>query len=641
MPGTHLKTPLPLALATLLACSAFAPSAHAHAPVPPPRQATTAPTVTLQSMDNTRHLLRGTLEGDAPFTRVEVFEGTRLIGEARISSNTWTLSWTPNENSHSLRVVAHDSTGAQARARVDFQRRSAVDDANLYNRPTLLSLPIPQTGTTHYTLDGSPPTRASPVYAGPLVLLGRKGDSAPLSHIPTNPEESPALWRWQPPEGEVTLATVVRFRQFEGDTPVGPIQTRTYLVGRAAYTLPVMSLVTAPGNFFDFDAGIYVPGRMHAEHPEWETYWGTGNYMEKGEAWERPIHVEWFDATGRRVLAQDAGVRIHGSGSAALPQKGLRLYAKESYGPATFQAPFFPELPLRDFKRLILRNGGQDLLFSRLKDCTLQGLLRDLDLPLQACRTIVVFLDGEYWGQHDLRERYDEYYFAAHHEGLDREKVVVLEGMGTVEVGRPEDAIPYHDLLEYVRTHDLGVPEHYAYVAERIDVDEFIDYHAAQLFFGNEDWPSNNYKVWRYRAEEGGPLSGKGDGRWRWLVYDLDACFNLPPESNTLARVLHDPLIPQPFVLLFRQLLKVPHFRARFLARFVWHLENTFATPRVLAAIEASAARLAPEMDEHISRWRLPPSVGAWLGEVERLRDAARRRPALMRKHLEEEFGAF
>ncbi|MCP3099097.1 CotH kinase family protein [Myxococcus sp. K15C18031901] len=635
MHGMHPRPPGLTALLPLLVCLAASPDAEAQA-----HSTLSPPTVSIQSMDNLRHLLHGGLSGDAPFTRVEVYEGTRLLGTARLSTNTWTLPWTPTRDSHSLRVVAYDGTGAQAKDRVDFQHRSALDDAGLYHRPTLLTLPTQPIGKTRFTLDGSPPTPDSPVYTAPLALLGREGESAPLSHIPTNPEDAPAEWRWRPPTGEVTLATVVRFQQYVGRLPMGPVQTRTYLVGRAPYSLPVLSLATAPANFFDFDVGLYVPGRVHAEHPEWESYWGTGNYMESGEAWERPVHVEWFDASGTRVLAQEAGVRIHGSGSAALPQKSLRLYAKESYGPSTFDAPFFPELSLKRFKRLIVRNGGQDLLSTRLKDCVLQGLLRETDLPIQACRPAVVFLDGEYWGQHDLRERFDEHHFAAHH-GLDRDKVVVLEGQGTVEVGKAADAIPYHALLEYARTHDLAQPEHYAQVAGRIDVDEFIDYHVAQLFFGNDDWPSNNYKVWRYRAEDGGPLPGKGDGRWRWLVYDLDAAFNLPPESNTLARVLHDPLIPQPFVLLLRRLLKAPGFRARFLSRFSWHLANTFATPRVLAAIDAAAARLAPEMAEHIARWQLPPSPGTWLANVERLRDAARRRPALMRAHLEAEFGTF
>lgn len=595
--------------------------------------------VTIDAMDNEQHVLRGGFPMDSGVVRVELYEGSVLLGEALLEEGRWSIPWRPGPGSESLEAVAYLSTGTELRTRVDFRHVSFTAPEGLYVSEALLTLPTAPDTTTRYTLDGTAPGPSSPVYTEPLVLLNRRGQPTPLSFIPTTPEDAPDWWRWQPPSMPPVLATVVRIQRFSEETPVGPGEARTYLIGQPAYSLPVLSLVTDAENFFGYDQGIYVPGRTYEEGPRFPDHSGPGNYNQDGKAWERPVHVEWFEEAGTPVFAQNAGVRIHGSGSAMLSQKALRLYAKEDYGPEWFPANVFPGHPFRGSKRLLVRAGGQDQVASRLKDCVLPELLRETKLALQVCRPTVMFLNGEYWGLHEMRERYDEYSLASHH-GLNRKNVVILEAYGLLDTGEPEDVVPYLELLAYVRGHDLSVPEHFAHVEARIDVDDFIDYHIAQIYFGNDDWPQNNLKFWRYRGGENSAATGGGDGRWRWLLYDLDFAFAEGPEANSLGRLLHDEQLGEPFVVLFRGLMKSPEFRARFIARFHWHLDNTFVPERVLATVDAAAARLAPEMAEHIARWRYPESESTWRWEVERLRDAVLRRPAAMRRHLEEELGS-
>ena len=599
-----------------------------------------APTVEITEMDNPRHLLKGSVQSRAGLALIEVHEGERFVGLADVNpeGTRWRIHWRPGDDATSLEVRAHDVQGQVGSARIDFQRVRFDSDPSLYQAESILSLPGSSVTQTRYTLDGSTPTSTSPLASGPLVLLSRRGEPAPLSLIPTNPADAPLSWRWMPPLEDVPLATVVRIQRFSGDIHVGPGEARTYLLGALPSTLPIVSLVTDAGNFFDPTQGIYVPGMVHENDPSWPWHWGTGNYMQDGKEWERPVHVEWFESTGQRVLAQNAGVRIHGSGSAALPQKSLRLYAKDDYGPDTFKAAVFPESSLREFKRLIVRTSGQDSLTSKLKDCALQGMLVGIGLELQACRPAAMYLNGEYWGLHELRERYDEYYLAQHH-GLDRKKVVIVQGTGELDVGSPGDEEPYAQLLTFVRENDLSLDENYAHVKTLMDVDNFIDYTIVEVFFGNEDWPQNNVKLWRYRTGTPGDEPSVGDGRWRWLLYDLDLAFTSGPDSDSLARLLTDDELPEPSVLLARRLLEAPEFKARFVSRFFWHLENTFTVARMTARVDALAAKLEPEMPAHVSRWRYPATVGVWSAEVQSLRDALERRPAAMRQFLEEAFG--
>ncbi len=61
-------------------------------------------------------------------------------------------------------------------------------------------------------------------------------------------------------------------------------------------------------------------------------------------------------------------------------------------------------------------------------------------------RPAVVFINGEYWGIHNIRERYDKYYLEQVY-GVDPDNIDLLEDWGVVEEG---DALHYQALLNYI-----------------------------------------------------------------------------------------------------------------------------------------------------------------------------------------------
>jgi hypothetical protein len=194
-----------------------------------------------------------------------------------------------------------------------------------------LSAPDPD-AEIRYTLDGSEPSAASALYSTPLVLTNRTPQRNGISVIPTAPG-------WQAPLGQVFKGTVVRARTFRAGSIPSDVVTATYFVdpaGRKRYALPVVSLATAPGNFFDPDVGIYVPGNSP-----------SGNYAQSGDAWERPVHVEFFETNGVRVLAQESGVRIHGNTSFGFPVKALRLHPENQGRHRPLPPPDFSRSPDR------------------------------------------------------------------------------------------------------------------------------------------------------------------------------------------------------------------------------------------------------------------------------------------------------
>lgn len=490
--------------------------------------------------------------------------------------------------------------------------------------PLRLTLPTAPGTVTRYTLDGSAPTPRSPQYTAPLTLSAPAPGPGPMSRVPTTLPGAPRPW--VAPTGALPRLVVVRAQTFRGDTPAGPILTRSYALGPlgGSADLPVVSLVLDPAGFTGTARGIYVPGA--GSTPE------TANFVGRGRDWERPVHFEWFEY-GQRVLAQDAGVRVSGNQSRFLPQKSLRLYARSEYSQGNFRfAPFADAGGPERFNRLRLRTSGQDQSWSRFRDCLIHDLLRPTGLDVQHCQPARVFVNGEYWGLHNLREEPDADYLAERH-GLRASDVAILSAFGNVEEGNPGDDASFWELMRLMQT-GAGPAE----VERLLDLENTFTYLAAQLFIAGDDWPENNVHPWRHK---GTPGEGAADGRWRWLFVDADESYN-DPEFPALRRLLgRDEANPvdanAPVVVAFRYIVSQPALRARFLAHLEEELTTTFDPDRAFARIEHYRALLAPEIPLTVARWRQPETVARWEFEVSVLRDFAETRAPILRRSLAQE----
>lgn len=507
-----------------------------------------------------------------------------------------------------------------------------------------------------YTTDGTIPTSRSPMWPGKLRLGAL--DDAPdvLSLIPTNPSQyaddgepaaMPEAYRerfgWRPPTAPGLKAHTIRVRAFT-EADGGPVATGTYLVmpeTEAPLTLPVVFLTIPPEELFDFERGLYVPGIWFHYLGGWtDDLWGfpSGNYFMRGREWERGAHAVFLDASGGLLWEGGLGVRIHGGGSRTQPQKSLRLYARGEYGAEAFEAPFFGPEHRTSFRRLILRNAGQDSIDrgTLFRDGLLQGLVRHKrHLATQAFQPTAVFINGEYWGVHNLRERYDHRYMEAAF-GVDRDNLDYLENDAEAEEG---SAAHYRNLLDFMAMVDMERGEALAYIEQRMDVGQYLNYIAAQIYFGNYDWPGNNIAFWRDAGgspDDPPPL----DGRWRWILVDTDLGFGswFGPELDYLALLTTpggtDWPNPDWATFLPRRLLMNPEVRLAFVNRTEALLNTVFHEDRVIGEIDRMEAFFEPEMPRHLARWGLLGTMDDWRTNVEALRDFARRRPAYLRQEV-------
>nr|HPJ57184.1 CotH kinase family protein [Kiritimatiellia bacterium] len=523
-----------------------------------------------------------------------------------------------------------------------------------------VTLSTSQTGAViRYTLDGSEPTESSPVFTNALVLGSKAGTPNDLSVIPTNFEPTgPDYYEgWQPPDGEVFKFHVLRARTFQEGALPSPAVTRSYLVDAAGtnrYSLPVVSIATDAANLFDDDIGIYTPV--------------NDNMLQSGSDWERPGTIEFFEPGGALAFDGPIGIRLHGNTTRNRPRKALRIYARGS-GPFEYQ--IFPDKPVAEFDTFILRNGGNDWGNGVIRDLFLQSLAENARLDRQFGRPVLVFLNGEYWGLHDLRDRFDDGYIL-HHYDLDEDEFVQVEldretatpNIPVYDDGNEALGGDYAGLWEFMRTNDLSTSDAYAAVADRLDTGSFMDFFQANIFFGNTDWPGNNLRAWRSvetnRTEDAPAFL---DARWRYMLYDADFGFGLdfvyvPGSSNyvfqpgqtdfgTFAR--HDTLAfaandtsegaywsnEPDGTLMFRRLLDNDGFRRDFVIRFCDQLNTAYSRAHVTNRWAQWVDLLAPEMPEHAARWRQPTN---WTSECDRIRAYGEQRTAAVWDHLRDFF---
>lgn len=491
----------------------------------------------------------------------------------------------------------------------------------------------------YFTLDGSEPDPKAAAevlcaprsnglshqtfrYTGPIDLTAELTRDNTLSRIKTTTEAPPRPWA--EPTQSVPKAAVVRARAVFGEL-TSPVITGTYFVdelGRARFNLPVVSLTTDARHLFDPETGIYVPG-FDEDVP---------NFTQRGSEWERPAHVEYFDEHGVRPVAQAIGVRVHGNVTRSYPQKSLRLYARKEYGRSKLQYPFFEDTNTQQFKRLLLRNGGNDSN-TLARDAAFQSLVHHLPMETQHASPSVLFINGEYWGVHMVQEYLDPFHLELRY-GIPRAHITIIKNDAELSDGSEEDVAHYRAFLDELTNGNLNSAEE---IDRYIALSEFVDYLVTELYSGNSDWPHNNIGFWRYSkapipaTTEDGPR----DGRWRPLLFDMDR--TLGRQRSTEVDMINLVLGEQPDPWsrrLIHGLLRVEWVRDELIQRMAVHLATTFRAERVDAAVMRYTRAIEPAMPEHIKRWNLPQSMDAYYSAIELARHFAAERPTLVRQHM-------
>jgi len=483
------------------------------------------------------------------------------------------------------------------------------------------------------------------IYDGqPISIKSRKGEPNLLSEITSAIE-------FRKPLEEVSKASIVRAKAYKGSI-ASDIVTHTFFVEeniKRKYSLPVVSIVTDSGYLFDYEKGMYIPGKIYDENfdPTLEIWQRPANYMEKGDEWEKPAHIELFEDSDTLGFSQNVGIRIHGGTSRMTSQKTFRIHARYEYDYQNeINYKLFPDLtkagsdePVTRFRSFLIRNSGNDCFNTMFRDALAQSLISHTTVDTQAYRPSILYLNGEYWGIHNIRERYDEHYLENTYD-VEPDDVVILENNAVLDEGLQGDEKHYKDMLNFLVSNDMSLNSNYEYIKTQMDIENFMDYYLSCIYFSNTDWPQNNIRFWRLKTSSYTPDAPFGhDGRWRWLMFDQDYAFGRfsEPDFNALDWAvggINEKTGEEWPNILINSLIKNESFKTEFINRFADHLNTSFKKERVVKRILEMYNVLKPEMKEYIKRWE----VEDWDKNVQKMINYSRLRPDAQRQHINDFF---
>lgn len=508
-----------------------------------------------------------------------------------------------------------------------FSARPVFETASgLYYGEITVSLSAPRGAVIRYTTDGSIPTLDnSTEYTGPIT---------------------------------VNTTVVLRARAFQAGVQPSETATATYIMN-TYHTLDVVSLVCDPHELWDETTGLLSNGpdvnngftevkkfddngklKLPFKQPVYRTYGKIA----------RPGYVEFFSQeTKQAYISQGLKMELMGDYSLDMPQKSFKVRAQAALGGKFFEYPLFEDRDYTLYKSFTLRSSGNDNVWTRVADGVQTRLVDkylDANLLTQAWKPVVVYLNGQYWGHYNLRERKDRFSIAQY-EGLDLEEdkeiyenmTIIRKSISTVQGNNTE----YRAMLkEFANLKPNTKPDDLQYIYDHIDVDNYIDWLAIEMFFGNSD-PGN---IMFYKL----PTAG---AKWKLLLFDLDyglfdSRFN-SPKSYLKEKGMGDQKINN---TIFRKMLESDEIREKFLTRLGF-IFQTLTSEVMTAELDECTAIVEPELKIHYARWAgyedtriinsdSPTSADGllryWQSRVNRMKNVINWRPYRLWGFVQEEF---
>ena len=450
------------------------------------------------------------------------------------------------------------------------------------------SVDVTVTGTEiYYTTDGSNPEPGGTLYTAPITFSN---------------------------------TGVLKAIQVETGKLPSPVVTGSYFIDEPI-TLPVISVIGDPCDLFN-------------EGPDC-----IGAY-DNAEGWfnhnpKISVAVEYYDTDKVKQFGDNFKFECVGNYSVSLAQKSMRFVNDEDYGTQsdiTYNL-FERDKPGMEFIHgFRVRNADQDYYGTRMKDITINRIGMPTRCVSTAYQNCVVFINGEYWGMYGAREEMDEY-FLRDNFGVNPDAVDLIKtGWGGEEKTMAEAGsdTAFQALLDLILDNDMTDPDVYAQVVEEIDVTNWVDYIATEVFTDQEEWLyilENNIRLFRSYAP---------DIKWRYMLWD---CTNsqFSSNANTLQSSLNNPNNSL-YGDMFNALLENETFHDYFINRFADLINYYFTEENNDAIVDELKAEMEGEIPRQNTRWGTG-SYASWNSNVNQLYTFYDNRNTNQRNHIKTYFG--
>jgi hypothetical protein len=437
-------------------------------------------------------------------------------------------------------------------------------------------------GEVRYTLDGTEPNEKSTIVSSPI---------------------------------SISKNTVVRARIIKPNQIPGPITTYTYLIDTEnnITNLPIVCLSSDPVNFWDSVKGIYV---VHNEKPKWEI----------------PVNIELYENDGRTGAAFNlrAGIKSTGLYSWQLPEKMMGVSFRKEYGASKLEYPLIFDKPRKVYDTFTLRASGSDWGNTMFRDGMIQtSSVLNTNNDDSGFRACVVYINGEYMGIHNIREKIDEDYVVGNH-GLNPGTFDMIEETDSGHYAETGDYAA-NDYFISLYKKDLTNQANFDEVAAEMDIDDFTNMVCTEVYSGNN---SISHNLMKYKP--------KGSGKWKWILMDFDRGFE-DVNSNLINYYVNNVSSND---WPFKNLMNNANYKKQFGIKLADLLFTTFNADRMVAQVEEHKKTIEAEMPYHVERWAGThgtgnysniygiSSVDYWIDEVEKLKTFAQERPGVVLNDL-------
>ena len=490
---------------------------------------------------------------------IDCFDTGYLLGDyssGRIEGNAdervFFMEKTPGEKNSSKAYVSYSK-------KPDFSSEGGMKDEAFY-----LNISADSDAVVYYTLNGGIPDSTSSVYTQPIAIT----QDTVVRAVAISPNKLPSL-----------------------------CMTRTFILEKK-HDLPVLCISSAPAGLFYENSGIYADGPDHDNGPS--PYFGS-NYFKN---LERLASFEYYETDGTIAAAFDGGIQIAGGYTREHMQKSLAIRLRDEYGLGELVYPFFDE-GTSTFQHLLLRNGGQDGYITLMRDACIQNFAQELGtVDCKRGRPVVVYINGEYWGLYNLRDKLNSDYFTIKYNLDDDVEINIITEYSAAKSGNDLDWL---SLKYFCESTDFSIDENYYQLAERVDVQAFMDYIIVETFFGNAD--THNINFWKPQIQ---------GAKWKPILFDLDlSVFDLG--YSMVGDYLgggylgyHDHI--------FDALKQSDVFMNALLERYSYVICNIYTEEHLISEIDNYYQMMSNEMGFHVERYPIPSSYDKWQSNVEKFK---------------------
>lgn len=428
------------------------------------------------------------------------------------------------------------------------------------------------TATIRYTTNGSNPTTASTLYTGPVTI---------------------------------SSTTVLRAVAFSTDQP-SFTETNTYFIN-VTHTIPVVSVCSQ--DVYDLVAN--------------GNQWG-GNKVGA---------FELFEQDGSFIDEGQGDFNKHGNDSWSYDQRGFDYITRDEFGyAADLQHQIFPESPRDKFQRVILKPAASDNYSfedgAHIRDAFVHTLSirADMNLDERTWRPCIVYLNGEYWGVYEIREKADDHDYTDYYFNQDKFNLHYLKTWGSTweEYGAPNAQPDWNSVRNFILTNNMALPGNFNNIDTLLSWRSLCDYFVFNSYVVNQDWLNWNTAWWRGLNPNG------NHRRWRYTLWDMDATFGHYinytgiPDPTANADPCNVENLPNPggqghTDILEKLIAENPVVEQYYIARYIDLVNTYFSCTYMNQLLDSMVNEISPEMTGQATKWG--GSFAGWQNNVQELRD--------------------